>query len=59
MSLSPRLTTTWLEMQELIVHLWHRIKPTILCVAHNVTEAVYLGERVWIFLVLPDKLLMI
>jgi NitT/TauT family transport system ATP-binding protein len=40
---------TRLEMQELIVKLWHRIQPTVLCVTHNVTEAVYLGERVWIF----------
>ena len=47
---------TRLEMQELIVHLWHRIKPTILCVTHNVTEAVYLGERVWIFSRAPGQI---
>jgi NitT/TauT family transport system ATP-binding protein len=40
---------TRMEMQELIIQLWNRIHPTILCVTHNVTEAVYLGERVWIF----------
>ena len=40
---------TRLEMQELVVDLWYRIKPTIFCVTHSVTEAVYLGERVWIF----------
>jgi NitT/TauT family transport system ATP-binding protein len=40
---------TRMEMQELIVQLWARVHPTILCVTHNVTEAVYLGERVWIF----------
>lgn len=47
---------TRLEMQELIVQLWHRIKPTILCITHNVTEAVYLGERVWIFSHAPGQI---
>jgi len=47
---------TRLEMQELIVKLWHRIQPTILCVTHNVTEAVYLGERVWIFSHAPGQI---
>jgi NitT/TauT family transport system ATP-binding protein len=47
---------TRLEMQELIVQLWHRIQPTILCVTHNVTEAVYLGERVWIFSRTPGQI---
>jgi NitT/TauT family transport system ATP-binding protein len=47
---------TRLEMQELIVNLWNRIQPTILCVTHNVTEAVYLGERVWIFAHAPGQI---
>ena len=47
---------TRLEMQELIVKLWHRIQPTILCVTHNVTEAVYLGERVLIFSHAPGQI---
>ncbi len=40
---------TRIEMQELIVNLWFRIHPTIFCVTHSIAEAVYLGERVWIF----------
>ena len=40
---------TRLEMQELIVNLWGRIKPTIFVVTHSIVEAVYLSERVWIF----------
>ncbi len=40
---------TRLEMQELVVKLWHRIHPTIFCVTHSISEAVYLGSRVWIF----------
>jgi NitT/TauT family transport system ATP-binding protein len=46
---------TRMEMQELIVQLWNRIQPTIVCVTHNVTEAVYLGERVWIFTHVPGQ----
>ena len=47
---------TRFEMQELLVELWHRIHPTIFCVTHSVTEAVYLGERVWIFTHAPGQI---
>ena len=47
---------TRLEMQELLIDLWYRIHPTILCVTHSVTEAVYLGERVWIFSHAPGQI---
>jgi NitT/TauT family transport system ATP-binding protein len=47
---------TRLEMQELIVNLWDRIKPTIFCVTHSVSEAVYLGDRVWIMTKGPGQL---
>ena len=47
---------TRLDMQELIVELWHRIHPTIFCVTHSISEAVYLGERVWIFSRAPGQI---
>lgn len=47
---------TRLEMQELVVKLWHRIHPTIFCVTHSITEAVYLGSRVWIFTHPPGQI---
>jgi len=47
---------TRLEMQELVVELWHRIHPTILCVTHSIPEAVYLGERVWILTKAPGQI---
>ena len=47
---------TRLEMQELVVELWHRIHPTIFCVTHSITEAVYLGARVWIFSSAPGRI---
>jgi ABC-type nitrate/sulfonate/bicarbonate transport system ATPase subunit len=47
---------TRLEMQELVVNLWHRIHPTIFCITHSIMEAVYLGERVWIFTPSPGQI---
>ncbi len=47
---------TRLEMQELLVALWNRTQPTIFCVTHSVSEAVYLGERVWIFTQAPGQI---
>ncbi len=47
---------TRLEMQELIVELWSRTHCTIFCVTHSVTEAVYLGDRVWIFTAAPGQI---
>jgi ABC-type nitrate/sulfonate/bicarbonate transport system ATPase subunit len=47
---------TRLEMQELLVGIWHRIQPTIFCVTHSVAEAVYLGDRLWIFSQAPGQI---
>ncbi len=47
---------TRLEMQELLVDLWYRIHPTIFCVTHSVTEAVYLSERLWILTHAPGQI---
>jgi len=47
---------TRLEMEELLVDLWNRIQPTIFCVTHNVSEAVFLGERLWIFTKAPGQI---
>jgi NitT/TauT family transport system ATP-binding protein len=47
---------TRLEMQALLVELWYRVQPTIFCVTHSLTEAVYLGQRVWIFSQAPGQI---
>jgi NitT/TauT family transport system ATP-binding protein len=47
---------TRLEMQELLVRLWYRIQPTIFCVTHSITEAVYLSERLWIMTKAPGQI---
>ncbi len=47
---------TRLEMQELVVELWYRRHPTIFCVTHSVSEAVYLGDRVLIMTQAPGQI---
>ena len=40
---------TRIGMQRLIVDMWHDIHATVFIITHSITEAVYLGDRVWIF----------
>jgi ABC-type nitrate/sulfonate/bicarbonate transport system ATPase subunit len=47
---------TRLEMQRLLVDLWVEVQATVLIVTHSITEAVYLGDRVWIFSKSPGKI---
>jgi NitT/TauT family transport system ATP-binding protein len=47
---------TRLEMQQLLVNLWYRLKPTIFCITHSIAEAIYLGERVWIMTHAPGQI---
>ena len=36
-------------MQDLLVTLWRELEATVFFVTHDVAEAVYLGDRVYIF----------
>lgn len=47
---------TRIEMQKLTVELWHHTQPTIFAITHSIAEAVYLGERVWIFTGAPGQI---
>ena len=40
---------TRIEMQRLIVGLWTEVEATVFVITHSIAEAVYLGDRVWIF----------
>jgi NitT/TauT family transport system ATP-binding protein len=41
--------TTRQRMQDLLVSLWRELEATVFFITHDVPEAVYLGDRVFIF----------
>ncbi|MEW5983954.1 MAG: ABC transporter ATP-binding protein [Acidobacteriota bacterium] len=47
---------TRLDMQQLILELWAEVEATVFLVTHSVAEAVYLGDRVWIFSHAPGRI---
>jgi len=47
---------TRLEMQRLIMDLWHEVEATVMIVTHSIAEAVYLGDRVWIMASGPGRI---
>ena len=47
---------TRLEMQRLIMDLWHEVESTVMIVTHSIAEAVYLGDRVWIMAAGPGRI---
>jgi ABC-type nitrate/sulfonate/bicarbonate transport system ATPase subunit len=49
--------TTRLHMQELLVELWREAQATVFFVTHSIEEAVYLGDRVYIFSSAPGTIL--
>jgi NitT/TauT family transport system ATP-binding protein len=49
--------TTRLHMQELLVGLWREAEATVFFVTHSIEEAVYLGDRVYIFSSAPGTIL--
>jgi NitT/TauT family transport system ATP-binding protein len=49
--------TTRLHMQALLVDLWHEAQATVFFVTHSIEEAVYLGDRVYIFSSSPGTIL--
>ncbi|HEY3440879.1 MAG TPA: ABC transporter ATP-binding protein [Paludibaculum sp.] len=48
---------TRLNMQDLLVALWRELQATVFFVTHDVNEAVYLGDRVYIFSPAPGTIL--
>lgn len=47
---------TRLDMQRLLVDLWCEIEATVFLVTHSIVEAVYLGDRVWVFTRTPGRI---
>jgi|WetSurMetagenome_2_1015567.scaffolds.fasta_scaffold17438_2 NitT/TauT family transport system ATP-binding protein len=44
------------EMQRLIMDLWREVQATVFIVTHSISEAVYLGDRVWIITPAPGRI---
>ncbi len=49
--------TTRMSMQNLLVRLWRAVRATVFFVTHSIEEAVYLGDRVYIFSSSPGTVL--
>jgi NitT/TauT family transport system ATP-binding protein len=49
--------STRLHMQELLVGLWREAQATVFFVTHSIEEAVYLGDRVYVFSSSPGTIL--
>jgi NitT/TauT family transport system ATP-binding protein len=49
--------TTRLHMQELLVNLWKEAQATVFFVTHSIEEAVYLGDRVYVFSASPGTII--
>ena len=49
--------TTRLHMQALLVNLWKEAQATVFFVTHSIEEAVYLGDRVYVFSSAPGTIL--
>lgn len=47
---------TRIEMQRLLVDLWHDVEATVFLVTHSIAEAVYLADRIWLFATRPGRL---
>lgn len=44
------------EMQALIMELWREVETTVFIVTHSISEAVYLGDRVWVMTPPPGRI---
>ncbi len=48
---------TRMHMQDTLVSLWNEVEATVFLVTHSIEEAVYLGDRVYIFSNSPGRIL--
>jgi len=47
---------TRMQMQELLMNLWHEFHPTIVFVTHDISEAVYLADDIYIMKSQPSRI---
>ncbi len=48
---------TRIQMQKMLSDLWLEYKPTILCVTHDIDEAIFLSDRVFVLSERPGKII--
>lgn len=48
---------TRMQMHDLLIKLWHDVQATVFFITHSIEEAVYLGDRVFIFSRSPGTIL--
>lgn len=46
---------TRLQMQDLLTEIWHRIHPTVIFVTHDISEAVYLADDIYMMKPAPSR----
>ena len=49
-------TNTRLKMQDFLIEIWEKVHPTIVFVTHDISEAVYLGDDVYIMSTAPSSI---
>lgn len=47
---------TRMQMQDMLLDIWNKIHPTIIFVTHDISEAVFLGDDVYILKAQPSKI---
>jgi NitT/TauT family transport system ATP-binding protein len=47
---------TRLSMQELLLSVWDRLKPTIIFVTHDIDEALFLADKVYVMSARPGRI---
>jgi NitT/TauT family transport system ATP-binding protein len=47
---------TRMEMQRLIMRLWHEVEATVFIVTHSIAEAIFLGDRIWVITPAPGRI---
>jgi NitT/TauT family transport system ATP-binding protein len=50
-------TYTRLKMQDFLIEIWEKVHPTIILVTHDIAEAVYLGDDIYIMSANPGEII--
>ncbi|HXV47254.1 MAG TPA: ABC transporter ATP-binding protein, partial [Candidatus Binatia bacterium] len=48
---------TRLELEDILLKLWAELKTTILFITHDIEEAVYLSDRIWVLSRRPSQII--